>query len=237
MWPPSQGAQTPSTASRTQAMGQVPPDIILHACAFGGSKAALTLSAPGSLCLGAGERAADARILRAQREPAGVQGVCVMLAFGRLQRPATMQPRSCTRKQCGSAGACSATVRVQSVVPNAGMQGCVLLVSLTMQAHTSRGSLRTKGCSQRMQAGALVTAWLREMSAYVKQLDPAHMVSSGGVGYRLSAPSMHRAAGAAAADARLESMERRTLVADAAAEQAFIAAACYAEGVARLGAD
>ena len=96
--------------------------------------------------------------------------------------------------------------------------------------------LYAKACNHRLQAGALVTAWLREMSAYVKQLDPAHMVSSGGVGYRLSAPSVHQAAGAAAADARLESMERRTLVADAAAEQAFTAAACCAEGAAGLGA-
>jgi len=102
-------------------------------------------------------------------------------------------------------------------------------------AHNVRLSSYTKACNQRMQAGALVTAWLREMSAYVKQLDPAHMVSSGGVGYRLSAPSVHRTAGAAAADARLESMERRTLVADAD-RGSLPSQLLPAEGAAGLGA-
>ncbi|KAK9834156.1 hypothetical protein WJX81_003563 [Elliptochloris bilobata] len=39
-----------------------------------------------------------------------------------------------------------------------------------------------------LPAGSLVTGWLQEMSAYVKSLDAVHMVSSGEIGYRLSAP-------------------------------------------------
>ena len=42
------------------------------------------------------------------------------------------------------------------------------------------------GCS--LQEGSLVTDWLREMSVYVKSLDPHHMVSSGAIGFRLRPP-------------------------------------------------
>lgn len=33
-----------------------------------------------------------------------------------------------------------------------------------------------------------MTDWLREMSVYVKSLDPHHMVSSGEIGFRLRPP-------------------------------------------------
>ena len=58
-----------------------------------------------------------------------------------------------------------------------------------------------------------MTAWLRDMTAHVKALDPAHMVSAGGVGYRLAAPDptladAHAAAASATSDAHLENMAR-----------------------------